>query len=73
METSPVEGQIRKYLPKLNINDPKFGAWVGGNHQRWSKAYQRDWERFLQQKRSSKEVKKFAREMGNKYGFKVNF
>jgi hypothetical protein len=23
-----VESQIRKYLPKLNINDPKFGAWV---------------------------------------------
>ena len=35
----------------LNVNDPKFGAWVkgGGNggHQSWSKAYDNVWNKFI--------------------------
>ena len=32
----------------ININDPKWGAWVeGGTHQGWSHAYQLEWETWL--------------------------
>ena len=68
-----LEKDLRRLFPKLNINDPKFGAWVDKGHQKWSRAYQNEWQRFLDTKPSWKEVQKFARKMGNQYGFKVNF
>ena len=37
----------------LNVNDPKFGAWVkgGGNggHQSWSKDYDKVWGKFIEE------------------------
>jgi RHS repeat-associated protein len=41
----------------LNVNDPQFGRWVEGTppgeHQRWTSAYNMEWERFIQQNPSA--------------------
>jgi RHS repeat-associated protein len=60
---------------KIDVNDPQFAAWVkGGEHQSWSKAYAREWARFLSEgKHSLQEVYRFARELAQQYEFDVHF
>jgi RHS repeat-associated protein len=68
-----LEKQFLDLFPKININDPKFGAWVDSNHQKWSKAYENDWREFLGSNPSWSQVKGFARKMGKEYGFGIHF
>lgn len=60
----------------FDINNPFWGSWVKkGEHQKWSYQYQKEWEQWLDgnQKAKIEDVMKQARELADKYGFKVTW
>jgi hypothetical protein len=40
-------GKFLKLTPLLNIDNPKYAAWVDSMHQAWSKVYNLEWDAFL--------------------------
>ena len=44
-----------------------------GAHLKNAAAYNKEWQGFLQQKRTKEEILKFAGDLAGKYGFKLNF
>jgi hypothetical protein len=57
----------------ININDPKWGAWVeGGIHQSWSSAYNQDWVNWLNVNpgASVSDVEMEASNLAKAYGYK---
>jgi hypothetical protein len=47
---------------------------VDSSHQKWSKAYNDEWEDFFRKEdRTVDEILDQARKMAEKFGFKVNF
>ena len=55
----------------INVNDPKYGAWVmgGGNggHQSWSRAYDYEWRRFINRNKGAtvQEIESFYNHIRN--------
>jgi RHS repeat-associated protein len=67
-----------RFRKDFDINNPLWGAWVKkGEHQKWSKQYQKDWENWLRDnpKITIEDVMKKAEELGKdpKYDFKVTW
>ena len=61
----------------INIHDPHFGSWVErGPHRRWSRAYNREWERFFRKFETMErlptigEVFRKAETLAEKYEFR---
>jgi hypothetical protein len=63
----------------FNIHDPKFGAWVGSEHQSWSTAYNREWSNFFTDFQeagalpSPMQVIQQANQMAIDYGYEWKF
>jgi len=56
----------------ININDPKWGAWVeGGTHQKWSNQYITEWKTWLNSHRHAtvQDVTNQAGKLAKKYNF----
>lgn len=74
------EGLARKFEEAgLNINDPRFGAWVDRTkHGQISDAFEKDWEQFFRsfEDRSEptvEEVLSEARRLAEKYDLEIKF
>jgi hypothetical protein len=58
----------------INIHDPKFGAWWDQSiHLRNAVRYQKLWQEFLERNRTLEEILRFGRELGDEFGFQVNY
>ena len=60
----------------ININDPRFGAWVDKSiHRGFSYEYNQDWVEFIRanQNANIKDIYAFARMLALKYGFDIYF
>ena len=60
----------------INIHDPKYGAWwETKTHGKKSYEYNQEWEIFLGDKKfiPYEQLEAKARELANKYGYKLNF
>ena len=60
----------------ININDPKYGAWVDAKkHVKWSSKYNKEWEEFLSVpgNRTKEKVLEQAEKMSKEYKFAVNW
>ena len=58
----------------INVHDPKYGAWWESkvHNQKWSE-YNKEWENFIKDDTTFDEIMDKARELSNKYGYKLNF
>ena len=69
--------KFEKQFNKLgieNIHDPLFGSWVEKSpHRQWSRAYNNRWEEFLKNTPSAEQILNFAQQLGEEYGFNVQF
>lgn len=58
----------------IDINDPKYGAWVNSNEHSWfSYEYNLDWYEFLKTNPTYDAVLAFAKELAGKYGYTISF
>ncbi len=58
----------------INVHDPKYGAWwEGSSHLKKAAEYTLKWEKFFERDRTVEEILQFGRELGETYGFQVNF
>ena len=62
----------REFEPRgLDIDDPKYGRWVDGgptgDHQKWSKRFNKEWEDFLQEEPSVQQILDQMEDMRNRY------
>ena len=57
---------------KVDVNHPRFGAWVEKSHhvRTHQQGYNAQWEAFLQKTRSEKEILQFARGIAKRSGIK---
>jgi hypothetical protein len=69
--------KFEKQFNKLgigNIHDPLFGSWVEKTpHRQWSRAYNNRWGEFLKNNPSTDQILNFARQLGEEYGFDIQF
>lgn len=49
--------------------------WVNSSHQSWSNEYNKAWQSFFETNNNPtfEQVKRFASDLANKYGFTINF
>jgi RHS repeat-associated protein len=68
-----LESRFSKLGLGINIHDPHFGAWVGPEHQKWTTAYQNEWEAwldsFVDRTPTLDELFEQAARMAKDYGF----
>jgi hypothetical protein len=58
----------------INIHDPKFGAWwERSSHLKNAAEYLRRWQKFFEHDHTFDEILQLGRELGDKYGFQVNY
>jgi hypothetical protein len=60
----------------IDTSNPAWGSWVReGDHQGFSAQFEKDWGSFFEHNPNPthSDALKFARELGNKYGYKIHF
>jgi hypothetical protein len=58
----------------ININNPKFGSWwEASSYLKNAKAYNTQWQNFLNTNPNTSQIFKFGRQLMNQYGLPVGF
>lgn len=57
----------------IDIHDPQYGVWWElHEHRQKAKAYNAEWEKFLDGTKTQEEIIEKAQEMAKKYGYELN-
>jgi hypothetical protein len=58
----------------INVHDPRYGAWwEQSSHLKNAAEYARRWEKFLERTPTFEQILQYGRELGDEFGFQVNF
>ncbi len=60
----------------LNVHDPRFGSWVDkASHTKWSYKYNKYWQEYISNhpNASAKQIIEYAKQLGKKFKFTINF
>lgn len=66
--------KFKSLFPDVDLDNPLYGAWWESSaHRSASKAYAKEWAKILNSNPTFDEVLDEARDLGAKYGFRVNW